>query len=145
MTAPGFVARLKAKAAEAEAQETAWRREAAQRTTALARARSDAYRRLNLMEAVARAAAGAKDETAGLAAAASALKSELGWDSDSAARIEVLERFVPVARAALADKPDDEAVLAAVAEFERWYETSRGTNFWTLFDQYSPERPVVDF
>ena len=64
----------------------------------------------------------------------------------------MLSRFVPVAQAmfaSLAPADDEDAagleVIAALAEFERWYAESHPGPFWILFENYMPETPVVDF
>jgi hypothetical protein len=71
---------------------------------------------------------------------------------DIKARTTVLSRFAPVAQAmfaSLAPANDETApapdVIAALAEFERWYGATHPNPFWILFENYMPETPVVDF
>jgi hypothetical protein len=78
---------------------------------------------------------------------------KLGWSSDSDARTEVFLRFVPVAQQVFASLAppagDDEALLpdaiGALTAFETWYRETHSNPFWTLFEHYMPETPVVDF
>ena len=78
------------------------------------------------------------------------LERAIGWDTDSEARTEVLDRFASVAQAVFFSfAPPAEAppqpVDAALGEFEAWYASTRTTPFWTLFEHYMPETPLVDF
>jgi hypothetical protein len=148
ITAP-FLDVLEAAAEAAEAAEGRFRREAAERVGALEKDRAIAFRRLNLMRAVAEVVADADDADAATANACATLRSRLGWDTDSEARTEVLTHFAPVARAvffsfAPAEAPP-QSVEEALAEFEAWYAATRTTPFWTLFEHYIPETPLVDF
>jgi hypothetical protein len=149
ITAP-FLDTLEAAAEEAEAAEERFRRETAERTGALQKERAVAFRRLNLMRAVAEVVADAEDADIAVGRAQAVLRSRLGWDTDSEARTEVLDRFAPVARAVFFSfAPPAEAppqpVDAALGEFEAWYASTRTTPFWTLFEHYMPETPLVDF
>lgn len=149
MTHP-FLAVLDDAARAADAAERAYRREAAERIAVLDRARADAYRRRNLMAAVAEAAAAAESEEIAVAHALTLLRARLGWTVDSEARDEVIARFAPVAAALFppADRKDDEAPpdpAAALAAFEAWYLAARRTPFWLLFETVMPETPLVDF
>jgi hypothetical protein len=148
ITAP-FLDALEAAAEEAEATEGRFRREAAERIGALEKERAVAFRRLNLMRAVAEAVADAADAEAAAASARATLAGRLGWDADSEARTEVLSRFAAVGRAVFFSfSPSAEAPLSvedALAEFEAWYAATRTTPFWTLFEHYMPETPLVDF
>jgi hypothetical protein len=51
--------------------------------------------------------------------------------------------------ASLAPSDDEDAptpdVIGALSEFERWYGETHPNPFWTLFENYLPETPVVDF
>jgi hypothetical protein len=149
--AASFLGTLKAAAEGAAIAETEFRRQAADRTKALERERAFAFRRLNLMRAVAEAVAAAESEEIAVAASLALLRSRLGWSSDSDARSEVLSRFSPVAAAVFAclapldgetSAPD---VTRVLEEFEAWYAATRATPFWALFEQYVAETPVVDF
>jgi len=149
---PSFLDALKLAADRATAAENDFRREIAGRTRALERERAFAFRRMNLMRAVADVIAAAEGEEIAVAGAATVLRAGLGWSSDSEARIAVVSRFAPVAQAVfatLAPSDDEEAsgpdVIAALAEFETWYAEAHSSPFWTLFESYMPETPVVDF
>jgi hypothetical protein len=150
LTATFFLDALKATADQAEAAETRYRREAAQKIAALERERAVAFRRLNLMRAVADAAAKAESQEVAVASALAALRGKLGWSADSEARSEVLSRFASVGQAVFRNfVPSEDApvtsVQNALAEFETWYAGSHQTPFWVLFEHYIPETPRVDF
>jgi hypothetical protein len=150
MTATIFLESLETAAREADVTETAFRREVATRIAALEQSRAFAYRRLNLMKAVAEAVSQAEEEQPAIAYALAALRSRLGWESDSDARAAVLTRFAPVAKALFACSLPDERlnetdVGAALTQFEDWYSRTHTTPFWTIFENYMPETPRVDF
>jgi hypothetical protein len=140
----------------AEAAEKEYRAEYAKRVEKLAQERAFAFRRANLLRAVADVVAKAEDEPTAVAYGLTTLRGRLGWDDESAAREEIIARFAPVC-AALHDgvppegappqeaekpKPDPAAALAA---FEAWHLEARGVPFWVLFERWMPETPVVDF
>ena len=152
MTPLPFLDELQAAAHDAEAAEAAFRRNAAARIAALEQERAFAFRRVNFMRAVAEAVASAEDKDAAVAHASAALRARLGWTSDSEARTAVVVRFAPVAEALFlalpseADRPASPAdVRAALASFEAWYDETHAKPFWTLFEHYIPETPLVDF
>jgi hypothetical protein len=151
MTPAAFLDALKAAADAAEAAEAKFRREIAERTRALERERTFAFRRLNFMRAVADAVASAESEEIAVASALAVTRTRLGWTSDSEARDEVLTHFAPVARALFASlaPPEAEAeevdVRQSLADFEAWYADTHEGPFWALFEHYMPETPVVDF
>jgi hypothetical protein len=146
-----FLDALKSNADKASAVETEFRRQAAARISALERERAFAFRRLNLMRAVAEAVAAAEDAETAVASSLALVRARLDWSSDSEARDAVLSRFAPVAQAVFASlaPAEEEApppdVAAALAEFETWYAASHATPFWALFEHYVAETPVVDF
>ncbi|MGH6879958.1 hypothetical protein [Hypericibacter sp.] len=145
-----FLDALHAAAGQAETAEGRYRRETAQRIAALERERVFAFRRLNLLRAVAQAVARSETEEVAVANAQAMLRSKLGWSSDSEARTELLSRFAPVGQAVFHGlAPSEEAPTAPVADclaaFEAWYEGDRRTPFWILFEHYVPETPRVDF
>ncbi|HEY2839602.1 MAG TPA: hypothetical protein VGJ26_10650 [Pirellulales bacterium] len=149
---PSFLGGFKRATEHATAAENDFRREIAQRIRALENERAFAFRRYNLMRAIADLVASAESEEIAVAGATAALRGKLGWSSDSEARAAVLSRFAPVAQAMfanLAPAGNDEApvpdVIAALAEFERWYAETHPNPFWILFENYLPDRPVVDF
>jgi len=149
--AASFLDALQRAADGAAAAETEFRRQAAERAKTLERERAFAFRRLNLMRAVAEAVAAAESGEIAVASCSALLRAKLGWSSDSDARVAVLSRFSPVAQAAFASlaPPDEEApapdVAKALEEFEAWYAATHATPFWVLFEQYVSETPVVDF
>jgi hypothetical protein len=152
MPGPSFLDDLKRATERAAAVENDFRREIAQRIKALESERAFAFRRFNLMRAIADVVASAESEEIAVASATALLRTKLGWSSDSEARSAVLSRFAPVAQAmfaSLAPPGDEDAptpdVIGALAEFERWYGETHPNPFWILFENYIPETPVVDF
>lgn len=158
MPTPSFLDELKAATEQTAKAEEEFRREVSERTKALADARAFAFRRLNLMRAIAEVVATAESEEIAVAAATAVLRARLGWSNDSEIRDEVVSRFAPVAVAMFASlSPENAAavssnedapqpnVIGALTEFERWYAQTHGGPFWPLFENYMPETPVVDF
>ncbi|MFI5010955.1 MAG: hypothetical protein ACHQAY_01275 [Hyphomicrobiales bacterium] len=153
MTLPAatFLDTLKAAAEAAEAAESSFRREVAERVKLMERDRAFAFRRLNLMRAIAAAIANAEAEDVAVASALTVLRAKLGWSSDSEARDAVLSRFAAVAKTAFAsivpaDTEMPEAdVVVELSDFEAWYAVTHPAPFWALFEHYMPETPVVDF
>lgn len=142
--ARAFLVRLDAEKHAADVAETAFRREAALRTQALATARAYAWRRADLMASLLALVEGADDAEMAAAAGQALLRARLGWSDDSEARLEVLTRFAPVAVALFeADGGGDPG--AALAAFEAWYQETRQSAFWYLFEHYLPDTPLVDF
>jgi len=149
---PSFLDDLKRAAERASTAENDFRREIAQRTKAIENERAFAFRRFNLMRAIADVVASAESEEIAVAGATALLRAKLGWGSDSEARAAVLSRFAPVAQAmfaSLAPSDDEDApppdIIGALAAFERWYGETHPNPFWILFENYIPETPVVDF
>lgn len=154
-----YLTSLRAAAAGAEDAEKAYRAEAAARISALAAARAQAYRRLNVLSSLADVIAAAPDAEGAVRNARALLCARLGWDDLTPAREEVLQQFAPVARAIhanVADAPAPEGdaahdpvaipdAPAAMAAFELWYSSTRESTFWYLFEHNMPETPVVDF
>lgn len=141
---------LQRDAQTADAAESAFRRDAAERIAALALARATAFRRVNFVRSVADAAEGAESEEIAVTVAQAQLRVRLGWTTESEARDEVLWHFAPVAQALFhaAQGPQDEAAAdpgGALAAFEAWYAATRNSPFWNLFECYIPETPRVDF
>ena len=149
--ASSFLDTLKDAAENAGAAEEALRREFAERTKRLADERAFAYRRYNLIRAVAEAVAGAESEEIAVAAGNGILRTKLGWDSDSEARTETLSRFADVSKemfaalAPLGDEAPPPDVLGILRAFEDWYAETHPQSFWVLFEHYMPETPLVDF
>ncbi|NGO54178.1 hypothetical protein [Allomesorhizobium camelthorni] len=141
---------LKTAAEAAKTAEASFRREAALRIAALEEERAFAFRRLNLMQAIAEAMASAESEEIAVASAFAALRTRLGWNLDSEARSEVIMHFSPVAlavfRAEVSSEEESSAKAhEAIAAFEHWYAETRGSPFWVLFEQQMPDTPLVDF
>jgi hypothetical protein len=152
MPGPSFLDDLKRATERAAAAENDFRREIAQRIKAIENERAFAFRRFNLMRAIADVVASAESEEIAVAGATALLRAKLGWPSDSEARSAVLSRFAPVVQAmfaSLAPSDDEDAptpdVIGALSEFERWYGETHPNPFWILFENYLPETPVVDF
>lgn len=138
-----FIAGLDAAKQQAAIAETAYRKEAAERAEALAVARAYAYRRAELMAALCASIAGVEDAEMAAAASQALLRARLAWDTDSDARAEVLSRFTAVAVALFdAERADPNVALAA---FEDWYQSTRQSSFWYLFEHYMPDTPRIDF
>jgi hypothetical protein len=153
MTAISFLDALERAAKQAAQAENDFRRESVAQVKVLERERAFAHRRLNFMRSVNEAVAAAESEEIAVAAATAIIRAKLGWSSDSDARTEVFLRFVPVAQQVFASLAppagDDEALLpdaiGALTAFETWYRETHSNPFWTLFEHYMPETPVVDF
>jgi hypothetical protein len=145
MAGTSFLDALKAAAAEAEAAEASFRQQTADRIKVLEQERAFAYRRLNLMSALADVVAPAESEDAAVAGGLAALRAKLGWEGETETRTEVLSRFALVVRTAFASLAPTEAdVIRALADFEAWYAATRQQPFWNLFEQYIPEMPLVE-
>jgi hypothetical protein len=108
-----FLAALDADARGADAAEAGYRREAAARIGELERARALAFRRRNLMRAVAVAIERSESVEIAVAVGLATLRTRLGWSSDSEARDEVLTRFAPVVEALFRAAPPVAADAAA--------------------------------
>jgi hypothetical protein len=148
---PAFLATLEAAAHAADAEETTFRREAAARIETMERARTFAFRRLNVLRAMAEAAGRAPDPDASIAAQVGLIRDRIGWrrPEDETPRA-VLERLAPLAASVDAEvragaDADTGDSCAELERFERWYAERFGVPFWALFDHHSPETPVVDF
>ncbi|KXF75597.1 hypothetical protein ATN84_16520 [Paramesorhizobium deserti] len=160
---PDYLEALRLAADEARSVEAAYRREAAARIALLEQERAFAFRRMNLMQLIAETVRprqtdgvdtvdGSGEEIA-VAGALAALRTRLGWSSDSEARDATLARFAPVAgalyRASVGDTTDKPGVSPDVAKklagFEAWYEETHGVSFWTLFENPMPDTPRIDF
>jgi hypothetical protein len=149
---------LHERAQACEAEETAFRADAARKVEALARARTFAYRRLNTLRDMTTSAAAAPSEEDAPPAAVLTLCEALNWAQLTPARQAIVARLAPLADAvaAFAREPASEeaapssaargaAVLAELESFEAWYGAEYGHDFWSLLDSYVPETPVVDF
>ncbi|WP_192358662.1 hypothetical protein [Mesorhizobium mediterraneum] len=143
-----FLVELKSAAEAAKVAEGRFRREAAVRIAALEQERAFAFRRLNLMQAIAEAMASAASEEIAVASAFATLRTRLGWNSDSEARSEVIARFGQVVLAIFRASDKEESasdIPEALAGFEHWYAETRGSPFWLLFERQMQDTPRVDF
>ncbi|MGE0737188.1 MAG: hypothetical protein AB7P50_20810 [Alphaproteobacteria bacterium] len=132
------------------------RRESARRIAALEQERAFAFRRFNLMRAIVGAVGtvtDAKDaEAAAVANAVGVLRGQLEWTGESAAHDAVVAHFAPVAQAVFAGIAAPKRASGSIADvrkelakFEAWYAKTHAKSFWTLFETYMRETPVVDF
>jgi len=149
IAAKSFLDDLKAAAAQAEAAEAQYRQEAVQRIAQLEKERAFAFRRLNLVNAVAGAVRQAENEEAAVAGGLALLRDRVDWSTVDERRSEVLARFSPLVAAVFraVTRPEDASsrdVADALAEFEAWYLNQRGNAFWALFEQELPELPLVE-
>jgi hypothetical protein len=150
-TAAAYLDRLKSATVISESAEAELRREFSARLKAIENDRVFAFRRYNLMQAVAEGVATGESEDIAVANALAVLRARLGWHSDSEPRSAILSQFASVAKAMFlsaappeAELPDAD-VLSALSEFESWYAAKHGTPFWILFENQMRETPVVDF
>jgi hypothetical protein len=149
--ATALLSALEASAKAAQAAEEELRKRMSEEVSRLERQRAFAFRRTRLVRVLA-AHAGtpeAKPEEA-WQAQRRAVRDELGWSGTSEAHEAILARLQPVAAAVRNQVCSNEdrspaEVMAELEAFEAWFETTRGTSFYALFDQYFPEVPVVDF
>jgi hypothetical protein len=145
-----YIDGLQAAAENLAAQETAFRRETAERIKVLERERAFAFRKFNLMRSVADGVANAEDEEKAIGATTAILCSRLDWTGGNESQREALDRFAAVARAVFACSKSAEpsqtsAIGAALNAFETWYESVHRVPFWALFEQPMVETPRVDF
>lgn len=150
--ASAWLAELACDAEAALSAEQNFRADFARRVAELAELRAEAFRRKNLMAAVAEGVGGAEDEEDAVARGLAVLRARLGWASDSEARSEIIGRFAPICAACFAasrESGDDEEEpadpAAELAAFEAWFLEARGQSFWVLFEVEIPETPLVDF
>jgi hypothetical protein len=138
---------LTADARAASIAEQQYQKEAARRAAELKTERAFAWRRLNLMRAIAAAVRPAEDAAAATAAGRVAMLREVGWNGATQAQRDVADRFDPVVLAVWAatrpDAQDGGEAAAALAEFEAWY-AERGTPFLALMEREIPELPLVE-
>lgn len=153
MTGTAFadcLARLEARAQQANRDEARHLEEAARRAAELRRARAFAWRRLNILRSVANAVRGEGEEEVALLAGRAAMLRDTGLNLATQPRRDLAERFAPVVRALwLATREDAaagaaEAALAAFADFEAWHETDRGAPFLGLMERDIPDLPLVE-
>ena len=156
-----LIARLQADCTAAETAERSVRASVDAQIKAAEQARAFAWRRLNALSDMARAAACEPDREAAVEGQLVALFREIGWVESGLAELgegaqPLVERLRPVAEAlhaqahpAAEDKEPDPAAaidpLAAFRDFEAWYEAERGQPFLQVFERYMAPTPVVEF
>lgn len=152
-----FLEALSEAAVAAQQEEIAFRDNVAREIEKRERARQYAYRRLSTAELMLAAARKSENEEMAVTAQTATLRAEFGWHGESEAHKRILGAWRPVALAVWAvvkplPETTDEAeapplpdITAALAEFERWYETQFGTNYLAILDQEKQEYPVVEF
>jgi hypothetical protein len=160
--AEDLIARLQADCTAAETAERPVRASVDAQIKAAEQARAFAWRRLNALSDMARAAAREPDREAAVEGQLVALFREIGWIEVGLSELgegaqPLVERLRPVAEALHAqahpmpeeDKEPDPAAaidpLAAFRAFEAWYEAERGQPFLKVFERYMAPTPVVEF
>lgn len=134
----------------ASTAEEQFRKEAARRAEELKNERAFAFRRLNLLRAIGRAVAMAKDEDEAQKSGRSVFFREVGWNGATQAQRDVAEQFAPVILAIWnATRLDGEAddgpsVPETLAAFEGWFEETRNTAFLNLMEREIAELPLVE-
>jgi len=149
---PAFVDDLRRRAEEAARVESAYRVEARDRLAALEQARILAYRRVELIDALAKSVAAGEDRVTGADAGVTTLCDMTGWSSADAAYDEVRQQLGAVADQAWLTEHPAEAegkpvdVTQAFARFEAWYAERFGAAFTSLVAREEPSlTPLVDF
>lgn len=145
-----YLARLDQLAFAADCAEAELREDYIARLASLERERVFANRRVHLVKALSAAIEGADDEAAALAASDAVLTEEFGLSGANENHKPIIARFRAVSDAIDAvlnceGEPDHDAVLAALAAFEDWYQDRTGKPFMALYDVYVQQTPVVDF
>lgn len=145
-----LIARFEAAAEAARQAEDGCRREAAARIAVLAQERSTAFRRLNLVRSATRALVEAQEPETAVTRARFIVGQSLGFEEIGPRQELVLDRLTPFLAALQAGLADPAAPAASTAqealrEFESWYRTEIGSEFYALFDRYMPDTPRVDF
>jgi hypothetical protein len=145
-----YLDRLDRAARAASAEEDTYRKVTMERIKALERQRAFAFRRLNLVRAVAASIADANDEAEAAARGSATFLRELNWNGASERQREVVDKFLPVVTALWQMRdgslPDGEAgpADAALADFERWFAENRNAPFESLMDTEVLELPLVE-
>lgn len=141
---------LDRRAREASVAEEQFRKEAARQTEQLKNERVFAFRRLNLLRAIGRAVATAKDEAEAQGSGRSVFFREVGWNGATQAQRDVAEKFAPVilaiwnAAGGHREVAEESSIPEKLAAFERWFEESRSTAFLNLMEREVVELPLVE-
>lgn len=128
----------------AKAAEAAYRKTAAAEIARLEAERVTAFRRARLVRMLEDSAAGAGTRDDAMQRQRARLCREFGWSGEASGERAVLDRIAPLC-AALSGGEVKRDVAGSLLDFEAWFEADRGVSFYTLFDQYVQETPVVDF
>ncbi len=159
--ADSFIARLQADCTQAETNERSVRASVDAQIKAAERARAFAWRRLNALSDMARAAAGEPEREASVERQLVALFREIGWVETGLAELgeggqKLIAALRPIAEAlhdhihpAAAEEGKEAQPPAdpidAFRAFEAWYEQDRGQPFLQVYERYVPPTPVVEF
>ena len=150
-SATSFLNSLQSAAQLADRAEDDLQSEIVERRKAIEQARKFADRRYNFVRAVAGAVTGSERRKAAIEGAMASRRNSLGWSGESEARRGTMTDFVPEAEAVFASvspaatEPPEPDVLGALEQFEAKYLGGRCAPFWSPFESYFPETPVVDF
>jgi len=157
-----LIARLQADCTAAEANERSVRARVDAQIKAAAAERAFAWRRLNALSDMARAAAQESEREVSIERQLAALLREIGWIENDLSELgegakPLLDRLRLIAEAVHAEihpapvgedgrtatPPADP--IAAFRAFEAWYERERGEPFLQAFERYVPPTPLVEF
>jgi hypothetical protein len=155
-----LIARLQADCTAAEANEKSVRASVEAQIKAAETARAFAWRRLNALADMAKAAAAEPEREASIERQLIALFREIGWIESALAELgnaqPLIEALRPVTEAlhaqaypAPAKEGEDPVPVAdpieAFRAFEAWYERERGQPFLAVYERYVPPTPLVEF
>jgi hypothetical protein len=148
--AAALLSQFESAARAAQETEATFRKTVAAQIARLEREREIAFRRTRLIRLLAGAATGLAKEDEAVGAQCLALREEFGWPGESEAHKLILDEMKPLAVAVWqcvceTEMGSAEAVGVELANFEAWFQATRGSSFYALFDQYVPEAPLVDF
>ena len=160
--ADSFIARLQADCTQAETNERSVRASVDAQIKAAERARAFAWRRLNALSDMARAAATEPEREASVERQLVALFREIGWVETGLAELGEGRQPLIAALRPIAEALHDHLHPVAVEEgkdpppppsdpidafraFEAWYEQDRGQPFLQVYERYVPPTPVVEF
>lgn len=140
---------LTEKAREASAAETQYHKDMARQMAELKQARAFAWRRVNLLRAIAAAVKNAEDEEKAAASARKVFYREVGWNGGTQNQRDVAERFEPVTLAIWAATREEEPAGADEVEaefdaFETWYGETRESPFLALMERDIIKMPLVE-
>lgn len=161
-TAEALIARLQADCTAAEANERTVRARVDAQIKAAATERAFAWRRLNALSDMARAASLESECEASIERQLVALFREIGWVENDLSELgdgakPLIDQLRPIAEALHAeihpDPPEEKEEgaapradpIAAFRAFETWYERERGEPFLQAFERWTPPTPLVEF